>query len=282
MFIGIGMALQRTGKSGPPGPVNSVAPVLSGTTTEGSVLSCTTGTWSGSPTYAYQWKRGAANVGTNANTYTLVAGDIGSNMTCVVTATNAGGAASATSNSLGPVTVAVQGLNPSDKAAAITLTNSNRTAEITGSPNASVRSVTTRATGKYHFEVTMDASPGSGSHGMGVCPSSMSLTDVPSFAAPGGFYQVNGYIGTNGGGGFGLADAWTTPGDTAVFEVDLDTDEFWVEKLGGTGRKGPFATGAIGTTYAFVGGRTTGDKITINTGQAAFAITPTSGFAAWG
>ena len=89
-------------------PVNTVAPVVSGSLTVGSVLTTTNGTWTGSPTitYSYQWKRGATNVGTNANTYTLVTGDIGSNMTCVVTATNPGGSTDATSNSVGPVTSA--------------------------------------------------------------------------------------------------------------------------------------------------------------------------------
>jgi hypothetical protein len=83
-------------------PVNTVAPVISGATTLGSVLTSTTGTWSNSPSsFAYQWKRGATNVGTNANTYTLVTADSNAVMTCVVTATNAAGSsAPATSNSI--------------------------------------------------------------------------------------------------------------------------------------------------------------------------------------
>jgi hypothetical protein len=58
----------------------------------GAALTCTMGNWLGTPTgYAYQWKSGATNVGTNSNTYTVVAGDIGNNVTCTVTATNASG-----------------------------------------------------------------------------------------------------------------------------------------------------------------------------------------------
>ena len=49
-------------------------------------------------------KSGAANVGTNANTYTTVSGDAGNMITCVVTATNSAGNASATSAGVGPVT----------------------------------------------------------------------------------------------------------------------------------------------------------------------------------
>lgn len=73
-------------------PVNSVAPVASGTGTVGQVLSVTNGTWSNSPTdYAYQWRRGAVLIlGANASTYTLVAADSGTNVDCRVVATNAG------------------------------------------------------------------------------------------------------------------------------------------------------------------------------------------------
>ena len=82
-----------------PAPVNSTLPVISGTTTIGSVLTTTNGTWTNSPTsFTYQWKRGATNIGTNANTYTLVIADSTAAITCVVTAINAAGSTPATSN----------------------------------------------------------------------------------------------------------------------------------------------------------------------------------------
>ena len=88
--------------SGPPAaPVNTVLPNVTGSAVVGNVLSTTNGTWTNSPTsYAYQWKRGATNIGTNANTYTLVNADAGQSITCVVTATNAGGSTPATSNAV--------------------------------------------------------------------------------------------------------------------------------------------------------------------------------------
>jgi hypothetical protein len=80
-------------------PVNTVAPNVTGNPYVGDLLTTTNGTWTGSPTsYSYQWKRGATNIGTNANTYTLVTADAGLNITCVVTATNATGSTNATSN----------------------------------------------------------------------------------------------------------------------------------------------------------------------------------------
>jgi len=84
-----------------PAPVNTVLPNVTGSAVVGNVLSTTNGTWTNSPTsYAYQWKRGATNIGTNANTYTLVNADAGQSITCVVTATNAGGSTPATSNAV--------------------------------------------------------------------------------------------------------------------------------------------------------------------------------------
>ena len=87
-------------------PVNTVAPVVSGTSTVGSNLSCTTGTWSNTPTaYTYQWLANSTSI-TNAtsNTYTLTLTEKGANISCNVTATNIAGSATANSNSVGPVT----------------------------------------------------------------------------------------------------------------------------------------------------------------------------------
>jgi hypothetical protein len=70
------------------------------------VASCTKGTWNGSPTaYAYQWRRNGVNIaGAVASTYTFVVADEGAMISCNVTATNANGSTSATSNTVGPVT----------------------------------------------------------------------------------------------------------------------------------------------------------------------------------
>lgn len=87
-------------------PVNTVAPAISGTLAHGSTLTSTTGTWTGSSiTYSYQWYgAGAAISGATSSTYVTQASDVGNMITCVVTASNTGGAPSATSNALGPIT----------------------------------------------------------------------------------------------------------------------------------------------------------------------------------
>jgi hypothetical protein len=94
-------------------PTNSVAPVASGTPTVGQTLTTTNGTWTGSPSFAYQWQRdntgggSYSNIGSaTASTYLLVSGDTSCNVRCVVTATNAGGSTAANSNALGPTAAA--------------------------------------------------------------------------------------------------------------------------------------------------------------------------------
>jgi hypothetical protein len=81
-------------------PACSVAPAVTGATTLGATLSCSTGTWSGSPTsYAYRWQRDGVNIsGETASTYVIAAGDDGTTLRCVVTATNAFGSTDANSN----------------------------------------------------------------------------------------------------------------------------------------------------------------------------------------
>lgn len=79
-------------------PVNSVLPAITGTTTVGQTLTCSTGTWSKSPTLAYQWLRdGVVLAGATASTRVLVAGDAGALMSCSVIATNNGTQTVATS-----------------------------------------------------------------------------------------------------------------------------------------------------------------------------------------
>jgi hypothetical protein len=83
----------------PPGsqpPMVIDTPFVEGNATVGGTLTCTMGNWTGEPTnYAYQWKRdGTTDLGTAAS-YTAVAADAGSNITCVVTATNSNGSTTA-------------------------------------------------------------------------------------------------------------------------------------------------------------------------------------------
>jgi hypothetical protein len=76
-------------------PVNTVAPVISGTATIGQTLSSTTGTWTsdtGVIGYLYQWYRGATLItGATNNTYVLALADVGFDISCRVAATDTDG-----------------------------------------------------------------------------------------------------------------------------------------------------------------------------------------------
>ena len=101
MQISIGISVKGSRTSGS-APVNTSLPVISGTTTLGSVLTSTFGGWLNSPTsYSFQWNRNGSPIpsATGFN-YTLVQEDSASAITCVVTATNASGSTPATSNTI--------------------------------------------------------------------------------------------------------------------------------------------------------------------------------------
>ena len=84
-----------------PAPVNTISPVVSGNTYVGDVLTTTNGTWTGSPTFTYQWytiDTGDPIVGATSTTYTLAAADANTEINCQVTGTNAAGSSIGFSN----------------------------------------------------------------------------------------------------------------------------------------------------------------------------------------
>jgi ABC-type phosphate transport system substrate-binding protein len=86
-------------------PQNVVAPSVSGNAHSGGTLTCATGEWTGTPapTYGYGWLRGGDPIaGAEGSSYSVVTGDAGLQIRCVVTGTNSVGSASAPS---APVTI---------------------------------------------------------------------------------------------------------------------------------------------------------------------------------
>lgn len=107
-------------------PANVTPPVVSGTAQVGQTLTTTNGTWSdnGLPTFTYQWWRdtNATPVGgATSQTYALVAADKTHLIGVTVTDTDLGGAASAGSNTVGPVVAAAAGGDAPGGAAGILL-----------------------------------------------------------------------------------------------------------------------------------------------------------------
>ena len=99
----------------PSPPVNITSPVISGNTDVGSTLTCSNGTWNGypPPTFTYQWYRGTSPIsGATTNTYVIQAPAGLPTITCQVTATNASGSATATSNAITPTAPPANTLAP--------------------------------------------------------------------------------------------------------------------------------------------------------------------------
>ena len=93
-------------KALPPKPKDKTAPTISGTTTEGDTLTTTNGTWENNPAkYAYQWQdcnssgaNCASITGATTNSHKLTNTDVEHTLRVIVTATNEGGATTATSS----------------------------------------------------------------------------------------------------------------------------------------------------------------------------------------
>jgi hypothetical protein len=83
----------------PDPPVNRDPPVITGATTLGATLTCTVGNWYNVPSsYTYAWRRNGTNIGgATTNTHVIVAADQGTELTVLVTASNAYGSTPITS-----------------------------------------------------------------------------------------------------------------------------------------------------------------------------------------
>jgi hypothetical protein len=98
---------QGAASAGAAAPVIVTEPFVGATSLSvGGVANSTMGTWTNEPTeYAYQWLRNGSPIpaGTSPD-YVLGIDDIGTMLSCEVSASNSAGSASAFSNSIGPIT----------------------------------------------------------------------------------------------------------------------------------------------------------------------------------
>lgn len=228
--------------------VNTVAPAITGTETDGSTLTCSTGTWSGSPdTFAYQWKLadGTTIGGATTNTHTAVEGE---QYKCTVTASNFWDSTAATSANTGVI-----------------------------GPGAPVGVDLTMVSPLY------GAVTGWGQHlygGYGYCaasalPQGAEITIEAKFAAGGGTYQV--LLGQDPGVMIGLTDTgalWYAYHDgasgTGLLSTGVDCDDSASHRV-------ELNIGAAGS-HVFV------DGVLAHTNGAAFVPLNTSRFAVrdWG
>lgn len=98
-----------------PAPAFTTQPSISGTPTQGQLLTGNDGVITDGSVSARQWRRGSTDIsGANGATYTPTADDVGANLTYRVTATGAGGSTTATSAAVGPIAAAPLGGTFSD------------------------------------------------------------------------------------------------------------------------------------------------------------------------
>ncbi|WP_157004050.1 cutinase family protein [Microbacterium terrae] len=105
-------------------------PTITGTAAVGSILTANAGTWSPTPTLAYQWNRnGIAISGATKTTYALVSADQGAMITVTVTASRSGYASTTRTSAV--VTV------PTGPGAAVVQISADITADTTWAPASS-------------------------------------------------------------------------------------------------------------------------------------------------
>src|SRR6267154_642829 len=105
VLVGIGSAVAAAA------PANTSLPSISGSARDGSLLTASHGSWTGSPTsYAYQWQRCDAQGGSCADIggatsdhYTVQTADVAHRLRVQVTATNSSGSGVAVSRPTGVV-----------------------------------------------------------------------------------------------------------------------------------------------------------------------------------
>lgn len=270
-------------------PVNTVLPVISGTTTVGQTLSTTTGTWTGSPTgYTYQWKRGGANIsGATASTYLLVTADLAATITVTVTATNTAGNANATSTGVGPVAMSYATWDTAT-ASNVTFSGGNLIATSTGGTTdhgCHVVGSCGKVAGKYYFEITLTTYGGGGDTCWGIgTPASTYAGMGFSNGTTGVTQAVSGNIYSNGSFVLGT----TFSGTIVCIAVDLDNGKIWFRPgaagiwNGNSGYNPATNTGGVAVPpemmVPFAVFSASGNVWTANFGASAFVGAVPSGF----
>ena len=227
-------------------------------------FSVTTGSWNNSPTsYSYQWKAftylpyppytSTINVGTNSSSYSGTSTYDGYSIYCVVTATNAGGDGTATSNS---ITQVAPGVAPSGGGVTLTPAGTQQ-AGTTISANVTAMSGTSPITYVTTIRKATGASPtGSGTavasgSGTGNAVASHTITDGEASGTPDQFKAYT--VGTNAYGDF-------TVGSNTVVSTPFVPTQYTISWNGNGGTVSPTSN-------------------TVNSGATVSAPTPTrSGF----
>lgn len=181
--------------------------------------------------------------------------------------------------------------NPSDKAASITLSNGNLTADTTvGTVYRWARSSTSKTAGKHYFEVTLNARASSSLDcaAIGTATSGSNLNNFIGGTSNDTGYYGDGSVYRNNGVVASLSSYAVSA--TVGCAIDVDAGLVWFRNGSGSFASGDPAAGTGNHSTCPVGGPifagftmfTIGDQITANFGGSSFAYSVPSGFSAWG
>lgn len=178
----------------------------------------------------------------------------------------------------------------------ITLTNGDLTATYASTTNAQVRSHNSHSTGKYHFELVVNALTSVGFPVVGIASASHVFTnycgqDLNSVGfSDGHLCYLNGGATAIAGTSGDLLPTISI-GDHIAVEPDLDNKFLYVQnftthpgewnRTGGLGTPMDISTMTNAPFFICVNLKTAGDQVTIITDPAAFLVTPTAGHGAW-
>ena len=181
--------------------------------------------------------------------------------------------------------------NPSDKSALITLSSGNLTATKASSSGTwgSVRSTTAKSTGKWYFEVYVDALGGGQLDSfVGLMAGTDSITNYCGNGSGGyGYYGLNGNKYNNASAA-AFGSSYTT-GDVIGVAYDPVAGKIWFAKnntwqASGNPSAGtnPAYSGVASGLYAAVSEIWNGHVFTARFASASQTYSPPSGFTAWG
>lgn len=207
-------------------PVNTVAPTISGSATQGNTLTATTGTWNsnaayGPTSYSYQWRRGTSDIsGATSSTYATVLADVGNAISCRVTANNNRGPTPVISSNSITITSAIPG-PPSN----LTITSSTTTPgtfTVSGSSSSATPTITmgsntgvTSTAGTINWSSTNQSSWSSNGtfSGSGTTQTSVSKTGLTASTSYTGTVTITGPGSTTASG------SWTSATNTSSYSI---------------------------------------------------------------
>jgi hypothetical protein len=184
---------------------------------------------------------------------------------------------SAASNSVTPAAPSFTTWNPADKGTGVILSGGNLTASASTSTSAnwySTRSVVSKTSGKWYWEVTV----GANTVCIGIGGTGLSLSNFAGTSADSWGYYGTGVI-FNNSAGIGGSPASYAAGD--VIGVALDRDVGTVKFYKNGVQQGPTVSGVTGAQFAVGSVREYGapaSSLTANFGASAFAFTPPAGY----